>query len=108
MFHQPFYSQSQRQQQHGQNNFFMPSYNRSGPKPNQSSQNLKISRDFERFNKPSHGFSSMSAGPYQFYDATNQQRWKQNMSRFHFQDKSTFYYMSDPIVTPDKRITVKR
>jgi hypothetical protein len=88
MFHQPFYSQS-----HGQNHCYMPSYYRSGPKPNQSSQNLKFSRDFGRFHMPSHGFTSMS---HPFYDVTNQQRWKQNTSRyhqtpvFHFQDKSTF------------------
>ncbi len=27
---------------------------------------------------------------------------------FHFQDKSTSYYMTDPIITSDDRLTVKQ
>ena len=123
MYHQPFYSQSQQpsfHNNHGPNHFFVPTHASSyhhGPTPNQSSHNIKHTRDFDRFSMPPHGFSSMPTGAYPFHDATNQQRWRQNMSRnqnqyrqtpaFHFQDKSTYYYMGDPIINNDNRITVK-
>jgi hypothetical protein len=121
MFHQSFYSQSQQRPQfhnnHEHNHFFIPAhspfYHRSS-RPNRSSQNLNFSRDFEHFPMPPHGFPSIPKVSYPFYDLT---RWRQNMARiqqqyrrtpaFHFQDKSTFYYMSDPIITHDNRITVK-
>lgn len=125
MFHQPYYSQSQQQTSfypnHGQNQYFMPTNSSYfyGPNaiPNQSSQNLNFSRIFEYPSVPSHGFNSMATGNYPYNDITNQQQWKGNMTRnqqayrrtsaYHFQDKSTFYYMSDPIITHNNRITVK-
>ncbi len=74
---------------------------------------------------------------YDYTNQTYEQRWRQNMARaqqqhqpthqpqhppppqqpqpqpprqtpaFHFQDKSTSYYMTDPIITSDDRLTVK-
>ena len=73
---------------------------------NRSSQNL----NFDRKQMPSYGYHSVPKGPYPFYGYS---RWKQYMPRyqqkpaFYFQDKSTFYYMSDPIYTADNRIIVK-
>src|SRR5215510_5892757 len=108
MFHYP-------QQQTFSNNFFTPShpffYRPNGPVLNQSTHNLNRTQDFERFATQNHGFASMPSGGYPFYDYTNQnfdqQRWRQNITRaqqqhrrtpaFHFQDKSTSYFMTDPI-----------
>jgi hypothetical protein len=117
MFHQSFYSQSQQRpsfhNNHVPNHFFTPTHHRR-PKSNRSSQNLNFSRDFEYLSMPTHGFPSILKGSYPFYDLT---RWRQNMAKlqqqyrrtpaFYFQDKSTFYYMSDPIITNDNRITVE-
>ncbi len=95
------------------------SFYRSAPAQNRSSHNLNYSREFDPHATPPHGYSSMPSGAYPFYDATNQQRWRQNTTStrahpqyrrtpaFHFHDKSTYYYMSDPIITHDNRITVK-
>ena len=96
----------------GYSSFYRPS-----PAQNRSSHNLNFSREFERFPTPPHGYSSMPSGAYPFYDSTNQkQRWRTGSTRiphqyhrtpaFHFQDKSTYYYMSDPIISNDNRITV--
>jgi hypothetical protein len=131
MFHRPFYPQQQEQQNfhngRGPTNFFMPSqpffYRSGGPVLNQSTHNLDFTRDFERFSTPHHVFTSIPSNGYSYFDLNNpnleQQRWRQNMARsqqqqqkhrrtpaFHFQDKSTSYYMTDPIKTSDDRITV--
>jgi hypothetical protein len=129
MFHQQFYPHQQHQQpppqhQHQQNfpnnrgstNFFVPSYpyyyRPNGPVLNHSAHNLNFTHDFERF--------SMPPGGYPYFDANNQnfeqQRWRQNVPRgqpqnrrppaFQFQDKSTSYFMTDPILTSDERLTV--
>ncbi|CAF4937073.1 unnamed protein product, partial [Rotaria socialis] len=66
---------------------------------------------------PRHGFASIPPGRNQFFDfntlnCEQQQRWRQNMTRtqqqkhrrtpaFHFQDKATSYFMTDPIKTSD-------
>jgi hypothetical protein len=113
MFHQSFHPQSQFHNQRMPNQFYKPtpsSYYQLGARSNRSSQNLNFSRDFEHCPMPPHGFHSIPKGSYPF--------WRQNMGRFqrqyprtsafHFQDQSTFYYMSDPIVTHDNRITVKK
>jgi hypothetical protein len=129
MFQQPYYSQQQgfSNNHRGSTNFYMPShpfyYRSNGPIHNQSTHNLNFTHDFERFSTshPHHGFASMPTGSYPYFDYNNQnfdqQRWRQNMARtqqqhrrtpaFHFQDKSTSYYMTDPIITNDDRITVK-
>ncbi|CAF3113044.1 unnamed protein product [Rotaria sp. Silwood2] len=124
MFHQQFYPQSQQQtsfhNSHGTNHFFMPnnsSYYRSGPIPNQSSHHVNFSRIFEYFPMPSRGFTSMATGPYFINDLTNQQQWNSNMTRnqqqnhripaYYFQDKSTYYYMSEPMITNNNRITIQ-
>jgi hypothetical protein len=127
MFHQQFYPHQQHQQNfpnnRGSTNFFMPSYpyyyRPNGPVPNHSAHNLNFTHDFERF--------SMPPGSYPYYDVNNQtfdqqqqqqqQRWRQNIPprgqaqhrrppAFHFQDKSTSYFMTDPILTSDERLTV--
>jgi hypothetical protein len=128
MFHYP---QQQQQQQNFSNNrpstnYFMPThpffYRSNGPIPNQSTHNLNFTHDFDRFSTQHHGFASIPSGGQPFFDYTNQnfdqQRWRQNMARaqqqqqhrrtpaFHFQDKSTSYFMTDPIITSDDRITV--
>lgn len=70
--------------------------------------------DFERFPSSNHGFTTMPSGGYPFFE---QQRWRPNIPRaqqvnhrqtpaFHFQDKSTSYFMTDPIKTSDDRIAV--
>jgi hypothetical protein len=135
MFHPSFFSQQAHQQQNGfahlrpAMNFCNPSagffFRPRAPSTNQSTHNLNFNRDFERFPTPPHGFASMPSSGYPFFDYTNQQhrdpqrqRWRQNIKRanqqqqhrrtpaFHFQDKSTSYYMTDPIRTSDDRITV--
>ena len=123
MFHQQFYPHQQHPQQNfphnrTSTNFFMPSYpyyyRPNGPVPNQSAHNLNFTHDFERFSMPPNG--------YAFYDMNNQtfdqqQRWRQHIPprghpqyrrppAFHFQDKSTSYFMTDPILTSDDRLTV--
>lgn len=109
MFHQSFFTQSQQRppfhSNHVPNHSFMPAH--STFYNHNSKSNLKLSHDFEHFTMPSYS--------YPFYDLT---RWRQYMAKyqqqyrrtpaFHFQDKSTFYYMSDPIMTNDNRITVKQ
>ena len=128
MFHQAFHPQQPQgfpNQQGASQANFMPGhsyYYPPGPIPTHSSQNLNFTRDFDRFPMPNQAFPSMPSGAHPFYDATNQnfdqQRWRSYMANghqqqrvhqmpaFHFQDKSTFYYMSDPIYTVDDRITV--
>ena len=129
MYHQAFYPQAQGfSNQHGPNHAnFMPShsyYYPPGPIPTHSSHNLNFTRDFDRHPTANPAFTSMPSGAHPFYDATNQhfdqQRWRpytakghqqqrfHQMPAFHFQDKSTFYYMSDPMYTADDRITVSR
>ncbi len=130
MFQQSFYPQQQGFSNHrGSTNFFIPShpffYRPTGPVHNQSTHNLNFTHDFERFQTPPHhGFASIPSDSYPFFNYPNQnfdqQRWRPNMGRtqrqqqqhrrtpaFHFQDKSTSYFMTDPIVTSDDRITVK-
>lgn len=134
MFHPGFHPQAQQQpagfhSMRNSMNFFHPSHSfffRSPiPNVNQSTQNLNISRDFERLRGQHHGFTSIpSGGSQRFFDFTKQkhfdqqrQRWRMNATRaqapqqrrmhaFHFQDKATSYFMSDPIRTSDDRITV--
>lgn len=95
------------------NKFYKPThttfYPFGRPRTNRSSQNLNFSRDFEHFQMPPHGFNSIPKGPYSFWrqNINKFQRQYPRTSAFHFQDKSTFYYMSDPIITHDNRITVK-
>jgi hypothetical protein len=99
MFHQPQFSNNRVP-----NNFFMPGHSTFPHRTSKANQNLDYSRDFEQFQMPPQGFNSTQ---YPFYHST---RWRQQYRRtpaFHFQDKSTFYYMSDPIFTNDHRITVK-
>lgn len=129
MYHQAFYPQAQGfSNHHGPNQAnFMPShsyYYPPGPIPTHSGHNLNFTRDFDRYPTANPAFTSMPAGAHPFYDATNQhfeqQRWRpptakghqqqrfHQMPAFHFQDKSTFYYMSDPMYTVDDRITVSR
>jgi hypothetical protein len=127
MFQQSYYPQQQGfSNNRSSMNFFMPSqqffYRPNGPVHNQSTHNLNFTHDFERFPTPQHGFASMPSNGYPYFDYTNQnldqQRWRQNMARtqqqhrrtpaFHFQDKSTSYFMTDPIITNDDRITVEQ
>ena len=126
MFQQPFYPQQQPTFSNPRG--FVPSqpffYRGNGPVPNQSTHNLNFTHDFDRFSAPHHGFTSVPPGGYPFFDYTNpnfdQQRWRQNLPRaqqqqqqhrrtpaFHFQDKSTSYFMTDPIKTNDDRIAVR-
>ncbi|CAF0811218.1 unnamed protein product [Rotaria sordida] len=133
MFQQPFYPhQPGFPNNRGPTNHFMPSrpffYRPNGSVINQSTHNFNFTRDFERFPMPHHGFTSVPSGNYPpFYDFNNQQfeqqRWRQNMARpsqqqqqqqqhrrtpaFHFQDQSTSYFMTDPIVTNDDRLTIQ-
>jgi hypothetical protein len=121
MFHQSFYSQSQQRpsynNNHVANHFYVPVHSslyQCTPRSNRSRQNFNFTRDFEQFSMTPDGFPSMSKCSYPFFDST---QWRQNMAKiqqqhrrtsaFHFQDKSTFYYMSDPIITNDNRVTVK-
>ena len=142
MFHPSFYPQASPQSA-GFNpmNFFHPSqafFHRSSAAPtfNRSSHNLNMTHDFERFQMPVHGFTSIPAGgsmPFRVFDFNkpnsspidpqrHHQRWRQNMRRtpqqqqqqkqrrtpaFHFQDHSTSYFMTEPIRTSDDRIAVK-
>jgi hypothetical protein len=126
MFHYP--QQQTFANNHPSTNIFMANppffYHSNGPVLNQSTHNLNFNSDFERFSTPHHGFASMPSGGYPFFDYTNQnfdqQRWRQNLARaqqqqqhrrtpaFHFQDKSTSYFMTEPIVTSDDRITVRQ
>jgi hypothetical protein len=128
MFQQSFYPQQQGfTNNRSSMNFFMPShqfyYRPNGPVQNQSTHNLNFTRDFERFSTPpQHGFASMPSNGYPYFDYNNQNhdqhRWRHNMTRtqqqhrrtpaFHFQDKSTSYFMTDPIITNDDRITVEK
>lgn len=122
MFHypQPQFTANNRPASH----FFIPgqpfAYRANGPIPTHSTHRLNFPPDFDRFSAPPHGFTTMPSGGHPFFDYTNQNfeqaRWRQNMARtqqqhrrtpaFHFQDKSTSYFMTDPIVTSDDRITV--
>ena len=119
MFHHPpppFYRPTNPHHYAGQPFYYYPPA--AGPLPNQSSVNLNFTRDFDR-----PAFTSIpSAGGYPVYDSTNQRydqsyRWRppfyrnvqqrfHPMPALHFQDQSTFYYMSDPIYTDD-RITIQ-
>ncbi|CAM4741588.1 unnamed protein product [Rotaria magnacalcarata] len=131
MFQHPFYPHQQNQQtfpnNRGPTNHFMPTrpmfFRSSGHTTNQSTHNLNFNRDFERFSMPRHGFTSIPPGRNQFFDFNTlnfeqQQRWRQNTTRtqqqkhrrtpaFHFQDKATSYFMTDPIKTSDNRITIQ-
>ncbi|CAF0913968.1 unnamed protein product [Rotaria sp. Silwood1] len=130
MFQQPFYPRQQAfPNNRGPTNHFMPSrpfvYRPNGPILNQSTHNFNFTRDFERFPMFNHGFTSIPTGNHPFCDPSNQQfeqqRWRQNTPRaqqqqqqqnrrasaFHFRDKSTSYFMTDPIITKDDRITIQ-
>lgn len=105
-------------------NFFIPIqpfvYRPNGPILNHSTHHLNFPPDFERFSAPPHGSSTMPSSGHPFFDYTNQNfdptRRRANAPRtqqqhrrtpaFHFQDKSTSYFMTDPIITSDDRITV--
>ncbi|CAF1200912.1 unnamed protein product [Adineta steineri] len=132
--HQPYYPSNRGSSNFFMPNH--PFYYRpNAPPPNQSTHNLNFTHDFEH-NQPHHGFTSMPSGSYPSYDYTTQnveqQRWRHNVSRaqqqqhqqhqthqqqqqqqrrqtpaFHFQDKSTSYFMTDPIVTNDDRLTIQ-
>ena len=112
MFHQSFYPRSQFHNHRMANQFYKTgraAFYPSGVRNNRSSQNLNFTRDFEAFSMPTHAFTSIPKGPQRFWQ-TNHGRYPRQYPRapvFHFQDKSTFYYMSDPIMTPDHRITVR-
>lgn len=127
MFQQPFYppQQSFSNVRASTNSFVPPRnffYRAPGPVINQSAHNLSFSHDFERFSMPHHGFTSIPSNRYPTFDLPqqhfDQQRWRQNMAQtqkqhrrtpaFHFQDKSTSYFMTEPIITSDDRITVKQ
>lgn len=117
--HHVFYPQQQQQQPSANHRVFPPNqpffYRPNGPIPNHSTHNLNFTHDFERFPGSNHGFTTMPSGGYSFFD--QQQRWRPNVARrqqvhhrrtpaFHFQDKSTSYFMTDPIKTSDDRIAV--
>lgn len=104
MYQQTFYGSTQ-----GLSNHFMPTnsyFYRAGPIPAASNHHLNFTRDFDCF-------PSMPSGARPYYDA--HKRWKAPFTRlhtnqtqaFHFQDKSTFYFMSEPIRTSDDRIVVR-
>ncbi|CAF1449846.1 unnamed protein product [Rotaria magnacalcarata] len=131
MFHQPFYPSPQQatsyHNHHGQNHFYIPtqssSFYRSGPIPNQSSHHVNLSGTYEYFpsslphgfpsspphgfpSSPAHGFPSMTPGSYAFNHVKSQQYYPRAQA-YHFQDKSTYYYMSEPIITSNNRITIR-
>ena len=113
MFHQSFYPSSKFHNHRMANQFYKrgrATFYPSNVHNNRSSQNLNFTRDFDGvFTMPTHAFTSMpNGGPQRFWRAPIG-RYPRQYPRapvFHFQDKSTFYYMSDPILTPDHRITV--
>ena len=129
MFQQPFYPHQQTRQNFSHNrgptNAFMSSrimfYPTNDLVVNRSTHNLNLTHDFERFSMPRSGFTSIPAGGYPFFNMTNrnfeQQRYRQNATRvqeqrhrrtpaFQFQDKSTSYFMTNPVITNDDRIAV--
>ncbi|CAF3418457.1 unnamed protein product [Rotaria socialis] len=123
MFHQPFYPSPQQATSYhnhqGQNHFYIPtqspSFYRSGPMPNQSSHHVNFSRTYEYFpSSPLHGFPSpsprgfpsMTPGSYAFNGVKSQEHYPRAQA-YHFQDKSTYYYMSEPIITSNNRITIR-
>ncbi|CAF2523271.1 unnamed protein product [Rotaria sp. Silwood2] len=129
MFQPPFYPHQQTfPNRRGATNHFGPSrsgfYRLNDPVLNQSTHNFNFTRDFERFPMSHHGFTSIPTDSYPAYDINNQhfeqQRWRHNMTRpqqqqqqhrrtpaFHFRDRSTSYFMTDPIITNDDRITIQ-
>jgi len=101
MFHPQFYPQQFINPSQG---FFQqPS---AAPTFNRSTHNLNFTHDFDRFQMPAHGFTSMPAGggmPFRIFDFNKQnqprmdpqrqhhhhqqqqQRWRQNMGRMPHQ-----------------------
>ena len=124
MLHQPFYFQAYQKQRlfhnsHESNYFFLSphsSFYYSNSIANQSICRLNFSRILQYLPMSSYPFTSMTRDTYLFNNLTNQ--WKQNMIRnlqqnyrtpiYYFHDKSAHYYMSNPIITNNNRLSVNK